>query len=282
MSSAYQDALYFLGVSLAYIVSFLLFRSPVGHRATNCLLGVAFFSMGWYNMVYLLTLTGLYTQVYWLAGWGPPLCFLISPCAFLYVRQTLRDKNGLDKRDWLHFLPFLIFFVDLLPFNMGLSAVSKAEYVHRAMSNYNEFYLQRISLIPIRWHFVLRPLQALIYLVFQWRLLARKREGTTKRLYRWLLTLTGLQTFFYVILAVFTAQGLSTGQGIYVTRDYQPLLYILFFCFFLVSVILLSYPDVLYGLRQNEGGQRGTPIIVPAIATIPATISVRPVNAKII
>ena len=73
MNPAFQDALYFLGVSLAYIVAFLLFRSPVGHRATNRLLGVTFFCMGWYNMIYLLVRTGLYAKVYWLAGWGTPL-----------------------------------------------------------------------------------------------------------------------------------------------------------------------------------------------------------------
>jgi AraC-like DNA-binding protein len=300
MSFAYQNALYFLGVSLAYIISFLLMRSPAGHRATNRLLGVAFFSMAWYNMIYLLTLTGMYVKLYWLAGWGPPLCFLISPCAYLYVRQSLRQNDKLSRRDWWHFLPFILFFIDLLPFNLGLSAVSKEEYVRRAADNYNQFYLQRISLVPIRWHFVLRPLQALIYLFFQWRLLTRKREGGSPRIIRWLYTLTGLQTFFYAMLALLTYQGLHTGMGIYIAKDYQTLLYLLFVCFLLVSVALLSYPDALYGLKHglHEEPRKSplpivatvpvslttlemTPVILPDLAP-PPPVETRPVNGKII
>src|ERR1700744_5415649 len=193
MGFAYQYAFYFLGVSLAFIVSFLLIRSTAEHKVANRLLGVAFFSMAWYNMIYLLTLTKVYPQVYWLAGWGPALCFLISPCAYLYVRMMAQKKDRLDKKDWWHFLPFFIFFVDMLPFCLGLSSVSKSEYVRNAMQNYNQFYLQHISFIPLRLHFVLRPLQAIVYLFFQWRVVTR-HQSATRRIQRWLLTLTVMQT----------------------------------------------------------------------------------------
>jgi AraC-like DNA-binding protein len=288
MSFAYQNAFYFLGVSLAYIVSFILFRSPAGQRTTNRLLGIAFFSMGWYNMIYLITLTGVYAHMYWLAGWGPPLSFLISPCAYLYVRQTLKQKDGLDRKDWLHFLPFLVFFFDLLPFNLGLSTVSKETYVTNALHDFNQFYLQRITVIPLRWHFILRPIQAILYLCFQWRLLLQGRLGGSKRLYRWLMILTVMQTFFYLTLAALTYRGFSTGIGIYITKDYQMLMYVLYICFLAVTLTLLSYPEALYGLARDR--DRGEPV---TIATIPVTIpkvagpepepeQPRPVNGKVI
>jgi len=36
--------------------------------------------------------------------------FLVAPCAFLYVRSILFSERTFKKYDWLHFLPFLIYF----------------------------------------------------------------------------------------------------------------------------------------------------------------------------
>ncbi|MDQ6470117.1 helix-turn-helix domain-containing protein [Flavobacterium sp. LHD-80] len=39
-----------------------------------------------------------------------PFIFLVAPCAFLYVRNLLFTDNTFQKYDWLHFVPFLIYF----------------------------------------------------------------------------------------------------------------------------------------------------------------------------
>lgn len=36
--------------------------------------------------------------------------FLVAPCAFLYVRSILFSERTFRKYDWLHFLPFLVYF----------------------------------------------------------------------------------------------------------------------------------------------------------------------------
>ncbi len=36
--------------------------------------------------------------------------FLVAPCAFLYVQSILFSERVFKKYDWLHFLPFLIYF----------------------------------------------------------------------------------------------------------------------------------------------------------------------------
>jgi hypothetical protein len=36
--------------------------------------------------------------------------FLVAPCAFLYVRNVLFTNKGFEKYDWIHFLPFLVYF----------------------------------------------------------------------------------------------------------------------------------------------------------------------------
>jgi AraC-like DNA-binding protein len=281
MSFAYQDAFYFLGVSLTFIVAFLLFRSPVAHRATNRLLGITFFSMGWYNMIFLLTITGVYTKVYWLAGWGPSLGFLIAPCAYLYVRQTLSQKEGIRRRDWIHFLPFAIVFIDMIPFNVGLTHVDKATYVANAVRNYNEFYLQKISLIPLPVLFFLRPALSIVYLVFQWRIVIPAARRKLGRLYHWLLTLTSIQTVFYLAMTTLTVLGSRNGVGIYVVLKYQGLLYLLFALLISISIILLLYPDALYGLKEgwNPGSLRLGPKPLPVEK---AVVEPKPVNERMI
>jgi AraC-like DNA-binding protein len=251
MLFAYQNALYFLGVSFAFIVSFILLRSPAGYPRTNRLLGVAFLSMGWYNMIYLLTLTGEMIKVYWIVGWGLPLYYLISPCTYLYVRQTLTGKTRLARSDWWHFLPFLITLADMLPFCTGLY-MSKQVYVRNIALDYNQMYLQKISFISLRVHFFIRPVIAIPYLIAQWRLIwkAPLRKG---RVYRWLICLSGMLTLFYGTLAFMTYQGTATGAGLYVVSHYKIMELVLMICFFLGSILVMLYPEALYGTTIQRG-----------------------------
>jgi len=246
MDIALQEAIYFLCVSFAFIVSSLLFRSPTGHRPTNSLLGMAILSMGWYVMVYLLFITGLFVKVAWLAGWGTPMFYLIAPCTYLYVRQSLHGRDGLAITDWLHFLPFLISFTAMLPFNLGW-VVDKTAYLQAAFKNIPHLYQQRISVIPFRLNFVLRPFIGFIYLFFQWKLLFRSETGLSKRIFRWLVALTSMITLLNGVLALLAYQGFHSGPGIYFATQYSTIIFTLFFSIFLISLLLLYYPDVLYG-----------------------------------
>ncbi|WP_431243624.1 hypothetical protein ACQ9BO_03350 [Flavobacterium sp. P21] len=36
--------------------------------------------------------------------------FLVAPCAFLYIRNLLFTEDIFQKYDWLHFVPFLVYF----------------------------------------------------------------------------------------------------------------------------------------------------------------------------
>ncbi len=249
MDFAYQGTLYLLGVSLTFIVSFILFRSAAGNPRVNRLLGIAFFCMAWYNMIYYLTVTDQIVRFYWILGWGTPLYYLITPCIFLYVRQTLRGGKGLTRKDWVHFLPFAVVLVDHLPFSLGLYG-SKMGFAKASTTNHNQFYLHRVALIPSITHFVARPVQALIYLFFQWKLLVqaypkRKEKG---KVYRWMILLTVMVTTFYVVLSVLTFTGILGGKGMYVVLDYKYLILMLDICLLVVSLGLLFYPEALYGI----------------------------------
>jgi AraC-like DNA-binding protein len=249
MDFAYQGTLYLLGVSLTFIVSFILFRSAAGNPRINRLLGVAFFCMAWYNMIYYLTVTNQIPRFYWILGWGTPLYYLITPCIFLYVRQTLNGVQGLTRKDWVHFLPFIIVLLDHLPFCLGLYG-SKMAFARASSTNHNQFYLHHVALIPSITHFICRPVQALIYLFFQWKLLIqaypkRKENG---KVYRWMILLTSMVTTFYVVLSVLTFTGILSGKGLYVVLNYKYLILMLDICLLVISMGLLFYPEALYGI----------------------------------
>jgi AraC-like DNA-binding protein len=270
MDFAYQGTLYLLGVSLTFIVSFILFRSAAGNPRINRLLGVAFFCMAWYNMIYYLTVTDQIPRFYWILGWGTPLYYLITPCIFLYVRHTLNGTRNLTRKDWIHFLPFFIVLVDHLPFCLGLYG-SKMEFARLSTSNHNQFYLHRVALIPSITHFVARPLQALCYLFFQWKLIIqaypqRKRKG---KVYRWVILLTTMVTTFYLTLSVLTFSGILGGSGMYVVLNYKGLILLLDICLLFVSMGLLFYPEALYGIPNfkeivNAPQEQSTPKVIPA------------------
>lgn len=265
MTVAYPDALYFLGISLAFIVSLLLFNSPLGTKGTNRLLGTVFFGMAWFNMVILLVFSGLFLKVYWLAGWGIPLYYLVYPCAYLYVRQVQRGENALTRRDLWHFLPFLVAFADLLPFNLGFYK-EKHIFAHNILTDLNQIYRQDVSFVlPLHLHFYLRPAVALTYLVFQWRQLFRGRGRASRRMFQWLAVFTSFLTLFLVLLCGLRAAAEIQGSGLYLFHNFEGTLLIIYVCFLLVSVALLFYPEALYGISSSN--------------EVTGTSTERPVNA---
>ena len=46
-----------------------------------------------------------------------PLYYLSGPMLFFYVRSTLKDNSQLSKIDLLHFIPFLIGLIYILPYS---------------------------------------------------------------------------------------------------------------------------------------------------------------------
>jgi AraC-like DNA-binding protein len=57
-----------------------------------------------------------------LSGIIKAFAFLIAPCAYLYVRNTINNTEKMKLRDWLHFVPFAVAFFYILT-NISLTAV---------------------------------------------------------------------------------------------------------------------------------------------------------------
>ncbi|MBZ4035912.1 helix-turn-helix domain-containing protein [Flavobacterium sp. 17A] len=62
--------------------------------------------------------------------------FLTAPCSFLYVRNILSLNKSFRKYDWLHFVPFLIYFVlTLIVYVGGFTNIEIIDYLAGVIKN---------------------------------------------------------------------------------------------------------------------------------------------------
>ena len=55
-----------------------------------------------------------------------PVVFLAGPLLFLYIRELISDESKFEKKDFLHFIPFTLCLIYLLPYFLS----SRTEKLH--------------------------------------------------------------------------------------------------------------------------------------------------------
>lgn len=142
-----------------------------------------------------------------------PLMYLNAPFFFFYIRNTLKNINGLKKADYLHFIPALVHFLDLIPFYL-LSFEEKQEIAKMIFLNKNLLYYMGSGLIPISFHYLFRLLLQLVYFSYCVYLVRKFRPQlmslmSKEKLGNWLLislVLMGavaISNFLYMIACYF-------------------------------------------------------------------------------
>lgn len=142
-----------------------------------------------------------------------PLMYLNAPFFFFYIRNTLKNINGLKKADYLHFIPALVHFLDLIPFYF-LSFEEKQEIAKMIFLNKNLLYYMGSGLIPISFHYLFRLLLQLVYFSYCVYLVRKFRPQlmsliSKEKLGNWLLislVLMGavaISNFLYMIACYF-------------------------------------------------------------------------------
>lgn len=252
------DVIIFGGVFSSFITAILLFTKCRYHAHANKLLGTVIFIWGWYALIYLLMITGWLRDVPHLYRIGNPLYYLIPPCSFLYVRTLLYDEVKFRKWDWLHFLPALISFIDLIPFYLA-DAETKRKIIEEIYQNFSTSYLKGSGFIPSFWHFQLRWVHGLIYLMLQVGLIVKVLGKNKNRDFKnfktvinWLITFVSFSAFIYIGLAIWSIFAwikLRSGIDLFVmTRSLPDTLQITgFIC---LSAYLFFKPEILYGIPR--------------------------------
>ena len=226
--------------------------------------------------VYVLIIYGLIIEVPYLYKITAPINFLLPPIVYLYVRVMLFNKQKLNFLDFLHIIPFLLVFINYLPFYL-LPISNKKDIIQELFKDINTSYKIQVGYLSEYIINIFRILQNLIYLIFQWKLIITfnkqnkniEVEKQINNVIKWLRIFTSLSTIslFAFMLLAFTAlvfQDIYADGFIFHLPDY-----IFASCFFIISTYLLTHPSIFAGLPFIKYKQTPSTLILNQTDYIP-------------
>ena len=226
--------------------------------------------------VYVLILYGFIIDVPNLYKITAPINFLLPPIVYLYVRVMLFNKQKLNFLDFLHIIPFLLVFINYLPFYL-LPISNKKDIIQELLKDINISYKIQVGYLSEYIINIFRILQNLIYLIFQWKLIITfnkqnkniEVEKQINNVIKWLRIFTSLSTISLIafILLAFTAlvfQDIYADGFIFDLPDY-----IFASCFFIISTYLLTHPSIFAGLPFIKYKQTPSTLILNQTDYIP-------------
>ena len=139
------------------------------HSLAYTYFGIYNLITAWGFFVSFMLVSGLIMQFPSFFRTAAPLHYLWGPLCYLFVRNLLSSNNRFYKTDILHFLPFMLHFVELLPFYLTAREY-KIQVLSGMFSSGDRFGISE-GLLSSYWHSILKFSQMLIYNTLQWRLL---------------------------------------------------------------------------------------------------------------
>lgn len=255
--SFYHYLLFGGGIVFALVIVIILISSRRGLVTANRLLAIAFASLAWFVAFHMLFRTQWLLNMPMALGWGDPFAYLIAPCCYLYVRMVLNDETRMRKRDFLHFIPFVIHLLDNLHIIL-MPVAEKQQWITEVMKDWSVLHRQSVTIIPLWAYFPIRMLLSIGYIVLQWRLLYNDKRWQSKNLStrqvtvtrRWLWFFTSMLTVFFVaMLTMSIPLVISKGQSDVFEQGYISY-YIVSVIFFAINVQFFFFPEILYGMPR--------------------------------
>ncbi len=180
------DLIVFLGVCQGLLLSWFFLRNSDTSRKANLYQGLFLLSLSLGIFEVLLNNTGYIVKVLLLSNFAEPLNFLFAPLFYLYIKRSLTSESS--KRDWIHFLVFILYFVYCWFHFIQPEEVKYNSYV---WSNHPDWpRLKTLSLIPedplnIRKYVnELTLIQFMVYLILIVTLLLKKSKNVGQSLFR--------------------------------------------------------------------------------------------------
>lgn len=240
------------GLLTVYI---LLFKKNALRSYSDYVLSISILCQIWTALLFIFVFSGSIQQFSYLYRTAAPLTILVPPLGYIYVRSVLYNEKKWQEYDFLHLLSFLFFLINYLPFFLS-PLEYKLEIVTKTIQDKNFGIEKQLGFLPENVFYLFRPLQAILYLIFQWRLILKFNRnnpnqtitGQIKRVTRWLSTFTLassgiLVAFFIVLFLYFTQDNLFTSSELTLIPNT-----ILGISQFAVFTYLLINPQVLTGL----------------------------------
>ena len=186
---------------------------------------------------------------------GLPLNFLIAPCSYLYVRAVLLNEKKFQKRDVIHLIPFVIVFINYIPFYL-LPVNEKVTVIQNSLNYWPDTLKYQAGFLPENFSILFRLILAIIYLVLQWNLILSykkvHKESSIQiqisNVLKWLklFTITSTVIFFGIIGFMLTVFFLPSYYNDDLLMQIPSLLVSV--GFFVMAAYLLTHPEILSGL----------------------------------
>jgi len=192
-----------------------------------------------------------------------PLYYLSGPMLFLYVRSTLKDDSQLSKMDFLHFIPFFLGLIYILPYSFQ-SFESKIAFNTRLLADNGLIKSEYIeSYFPNYINLVARPVFLLIYalssgyLIFKYsRFKNRKHSPLIQRnnMIKWLKTIVFIAFVLSFLYIIITFKYLSASLVVKQLINEMEVSGLAGICNSIIPICLLIFPDVFYGIPRVQKG----------------------------
>ena len=186
-----------------------------------------------------------------------PLYLLIGPFFYFYVRGLLTDDHKLNKWDFLHFIPAILFFINISPYVFHTWDY-KLEYADNVIQDTHNFLNIDYLFIPTSISFLTRPIIALFYVIASVVLIFRKGLNENyltqqaKLIFKWLTFFILISIILYLGFLFFTITSFITKDVNFADKQGEFILYSTIGSLLLLNLSLLFFPNILYGLPQLD------------------------------
>ncbi len=242
---------FFTGI-LGFLVACILYFLNHNQSLAPRLLAITLLILSSLVIINSLTFTNFFLafpHIWRVFGWTH---FVLPVVAYLYVHSVVNQSFSLRRKDYLLFIPAVIYTLCLVPFYI-LPTAEKLEIVRRFMEDRTLISLEPETLLLKSWAIPAKLIYGLILLFGQFWLLITWRKNELKRAYqieqnaktfRWLFLFTSVMSIFYILLIVEYSFHLSRRYDLSLMINFTFSINIFFIC-----VNLLIRPSILYGFK---------------------------------
>lgn len=129
-------SLFFFVATIAGLATSFMVLFSKKNYSRSFFLGMFLLSLAVVSIYNFYLSANLYKEIPDLFTITKSFIFLAAPCSFLYVRNILSPSRKFKKYDWLHFLPFVIYFVLTLFVYVGsFTNLSIVNYIASKIKN---------------------------------------------------------------------------------------------------------------------------------------------------
>ena len=243
---------------LGFIVTLLLLINLRQSNSSNIYLFFFLLINNTYSLAHYATIySGNKFLIAFMLVHFTPLYLLIGPLFYFYVRGLLKDDARLSKLDILHFIPAILFFINITPYffkswDYKLAYAAKVVVDSRNFLNLDYLFMRpEIS-------FLTRPIIAFVYVIASIVLIFRKglnenyESNQAKLIFKWLISFCIISIILYLGFLIFTVIAFYAFDMHAAEINGQAILYSTIAGLFFLNLSLLFFPNILYGLPQLD------------------------------